>query len=55
MNAIPLKSYKILEKEKYTLHTIPCLTVLTHAFCNTHVKNLLKGPDIAYIIFEFSF
>ena len=39
------KVIKILGKEKYTSHTITCLTVFTHAFCHTQVENLLKGPD----------
>ena len=30
---------KILEKGKYLLHTIACLTVFTRAFCYTHVEN----------------
>ena len=30
---------KILEKGKYLLHTIACLTVFTHAFCYAHVEN----------------
>ena len=27
-----------------TSHTIAHLMLFTHAFCNTHVENLLKGP-----------
>ena len=34
----------MLKKEKYTSHTITPLTLFMHAFCNTHVENLLKGP-----------
>ena len=44
MHTISLINYKILGKEKYTLDTIAHLTVFTHAFGHTHVKNLLKGP-----------
>ena len=40
------KSYKILEKEKYTSHTIACLTVFMCVFCYTCVKNLLEGPEL---------
>ena len=35
---------EILEKEKYSLHIIACLTVFMCAFCHTHIENLLKGP-----------
>ena len=33
---------KILEKEKYKLHTIARLTVLTRALCHKPIENLLK-------------
>ena len=36
-------SYKILEEEKYTSHTIACLAIFMCPFCHTHVENLLKG------------
>ena len=39
------ESYKILEKEKYTSHTIARLTVFTRVFCHTLVENVLKGPE----------
>ena len=38
-----IKSYKILEKEKYTLHTITHLAFFTRVFCHTPFENLLKG------------
>ena len=44
MCKVPL-IYKILEKEKYISHTNACQTIFTHAFCQTHVENLLKGPE----------
>ena len=36
----------ILEKGKYTSHTIARLTQFTRAFCYTRVENLLKGPEV---------
>ena len=47
MRMIPLISHKILEKRKYTSHTITQLTVSTCAFCDTRIENLLKGPVLA--------
>ena len=47
MHKIPLIKLQNLRKiKKYTSHTVACLTVFMHAFCHTHVENLLKGPDI---------
>ena len=43
LGTIPQKSYKILEKEKYTSHTIARPMVFMHAFYHMHVENLLKG------------
>ena len=45
MCTIPLISYKILEKEKYTWYTIAHLTVFIHAFCHRLVENVLKGAE----------
>ena len=38
------ESYQILEKEKYTSHTIALLTLFTRAFRHTRVENLLRWP-----------
>ena len=35
-------NYKILEKEKYTLHTIAHLTIFTQAFYHMRAQNFLK-------------
>ena len=43
MGTIPLIKFTILEKYKYTLHTMAHLTILECAFCHTRVENL-KGP-----------
>ena len=52
IHTIPLiKLYKISEKEKYTLHTIACLTTFTYAFHHTYVENLLKGPEYDILIY----
>ena len=52
IHTIPLiKLYKVSEKEKYTLHTIACLTTFTSAFHNTCVENLLKGPEYDILIY----
>ena len=37
-------------RKKYTSHTIPHLTLFPHAFCYTHVENLLKGPASQMLI-----
>ena len=42
----PYYSYKMLGIVKYTSHTIPCLTVLSHAFYNSRFENFLKGPAL---------
>lgn len=46
----PFNSYKILEKEKY-IHTITCLTLFTHAFCEMCVENLLR--ELVNMLFCF--
>ena len=42
--------FKILEKGKWTSHTIARLTVFVHVFCHTRVEGLLKGPVQVYRI-----
>ena len=46
MPTIPLTKLPILEKEKYSLHTIACLTVFTRQICHMRFENLLKWPDL---------
>ena len=51
-----IKLYKVSEKEKYTLHTIACLTTFTYVFRHTYVENLLKGPEydiLIYFLWQF--
>ena len=43
----------ILEKEKYKLRTITCLTLFTHVFCHKHVENFLKGPEAPFINWKY--
>ena len=45
MHTVPLKHcHKILEKEKYALHTIIRLMIFRLPFCHRHVEKFLKGP-----------